>query len=607
MIEHVPVELHGALFERVAGWVRDDGFVFVHYPDPHHLEWTAPQRARRSCSSSTSRSTPTSSPPTPTAHGLYLERYERYSIWVREGDYVIAVLRPAAGVGEFHHLPAASPLARRRAPPRACAGSPARGTRASGSDAGAGARAALDLVDLRPCASPTPAASPGWPASWRRSRRAAGASSSSPRTAARARAAALPANVEVRRPRLGSGRARGARSCARCARPRRCGILARTLRRRSNWSPYLRGARSYLDLLAGELLKAGELAAWIEREGLGEAIFYDYWFENSTLALALLRRRGAVRCAVARAHRYDVFDFAWGRLGRVPFREFKAAWLDAVFAVSEDGAAYLRARFGGEAEKVRVARLGVPLPPSYPRQRPDPPLVVSCSSLNRRKRVDAIPAVLRRLRAAAALAAHRRRAGARAGSKRRRRELPDGGRAGSCRGRIDNDAVRELYAARPVSAFLSLSSSEGVPVSMMEALSFGVPVVALAVGGVGELVTAEAGTALAPDASPERVAAALAEALEPGRFDAERVRAAFAARFEAPRDLRGVLRGVALAPLGRRRARPWRRASQQRGEPLGVGCEVAASSASIGSAPPPSAAVAASTRFASRTASASRR
>ena len=345
-------------------------------------------------------------------------------------------------------------------------------------------------------------------------------------------AAELPANVEVadlgwRRPRPRREKLRALRS------PEALRILARTLRRRSNWSPYLRGARSYLDLLAGELAKADELAAWIEREGLGEAIFYDYWFENSTLALAVLRRRGAVRCAVSRAHRYDVFDFAWGRLGRVPFREFKARRLDAVFAVSEDGAAYLRARLGGDAEKVRVARLGVPLPPSYPRQRPDPPLVVSCSSLNRRKRVDAIPAVL-----------------AACGRPLRWLHIGDGPERGRVEaaaaelpaavewelpGRIDNDAVRELYATRPVSAFLSLSSSEGVPVSMMEALSCGVPVVALAVGGVAELVVPEAGIALPAGAPTERVAAALAAALEPGRFDPERVRAAFAGRFEAPR------------------------------------------------------------------------
>lgn len=343
--------------------------------------------------------------------------------------------------------------------------------------------------------------------------------------------AALPANVEVaaagrrgRRPRRRKLRALRSREALR--------VLARTLRRPSNWLPYLRGARSYLDLLAGELLKARELEAWIGRERLGEAIFYDYWLENSTLALALLRRRGVVRCAVARAHRYDVFDFAWGRLGRVPFREFKAAWLDAVFAVSEDGAAYLRERLGRDAGKVRVARLGVPLPPAYPAPRPEPPLVVSCSSLNRRKRVHAIPAVL------AACERPLRWVHIGDGPERARVEAAAAELPASVEwellGRIDNRAVSEFYAGRPASAFLSLSASEGVPVSIMEALSYGVPAVALAVGGVGEIVTPEAGIALPADAPPAAVAAALARALEPDRFDPDAVRAAFAARFEAP-------------------------------------------------------------------------
>jgi len=309
-------------------------------------------------------------------------------------------------------------------------------------------------------------------------------------------------------------------------------VLARTLRRPSNWLPYLRGARFYLDLLATELLKARGLAAWVGENGLREAIFYDYWFENSTLALAALRRLGAIRCAVSRAHRFDVFDFAWGRLGRVPFLEFKAAGLDAVFAVFDDGAAHLRRRFGRDGEKVRVARLGVPLPPSYPQSRPDPPLVVSCSSLNRRKRVHLIPEVLR--------ACGRPLRWVHIGDGPERPRVEDAAASlpatvsWELLGRIGNDAVREFYATRPVSAFLSLSESEGVPVSMMEAQSFGVPIVALAVGGVGEIVAAEAGTALPADASPEAVAAALADALEPGRFDPERIRAAFSARYEAP-------------------------------------------------------------------------
>jgi len=45
------------------------------------------------------------------------------------------------------------------------------------------------------------------------------------------------------------------------------------------------------------------------------------------------------------------------------------------------------------------------------------------------------------------------------------------------------------YLQKSIDVFLSLSESEGgTPVSMMEAQSFGVPVIATNVGGVGEIV-----------------------------------------------------------------------------------------------------------------------
>jgi len=114
VIEHIPVELHSALFGRVASWVKDDGFVFVHYPDPHHLEWCRVHRPDKlqvidqpiHADVLVANAYP---------HGLYLDRYERYSIWVREGDYVAAVLRPSAGVGEFTQLPPPRPSLARRA------------------------------------------------------------------------------------------------------------------------------------------------------------------------------------------------------------------------------------------------------------------------------------------------------------------------------------------------------------------------------------------------------------------------------------------------------------------------------------------------------------
>jgi trans-aconitate 2-methyltransferase len=108
VIEHVPLEQHDALFGSVASWVKPGGFVLLHYPNPHHLEWFHVHHPERLqivdqpihadvLLANAYR------------HDLYLSYYERYSIWIREGDYIVAVLRPAAGVGEFTRLPRPKP------------------------------------------------------------------------------------------------------------------------------------------------------------------------------------------------------------------------------------------------------------------------------------------------------------------------------------------------------------------------------------------------------------------------------------------------------------------------------------------------------------------
>lgn len=324
-------------------------------------------------------------------------------------------------------------------------------------------------------------------------------------------------------------------------------IAGRTLRHPSNWSAYGSGARVYLDLLAENLLKAQSLEAWVVENRLGEALFYDFWFENSTLALAALRSQDVIRCAVARAHRFDVFDFDDAGLRRVPFREFKAAHLDAIFPIAEESAAYMRERVGGDAAKVRLARLGVTFPPSYPRTPSNPPLVVSCSTLIPRKRVHLIPEVLQ----ACDRPLHWVHFGD--GSERERVEeaardlLPDTV-TWELRGWVDNAAIRNFYAEHAVSAFLSLSLSEGVPISMMEAQSYGVPIVALAAGSVAEIVRDGTGVLLEPESSLEAIAEALAGAIGPGRFDAERIRSLFASRFDASTNYREF--ADALVELG---------------------------------------------------------
>jgi glycosyltransferase involved in cell wall biosynthesis len=51
-----------------------------------------------------------------------------------------------------------------------------------------------------------------------------------------------------------------------------------------------------------------------------------------------------------------------------------------------------------------------------------------------------------------------------------------------------------------------VSETEGLPVSMMEAISFGVPILATDVGGCNEIVTIETGILIPKDFQPELVA-----------------------------------------------------------------------------------------------------
>ena len=280
-----------------------------------------------------------------------------------------------------------------------------------------------------------------------------------------------------------------------------------------------------------DLIKRRSLAGFVAERGLASAIFYDYWFENSTLALALLRRSGEIRTAVSRAHRFDIYDEAWD--GRpVPFRRAKAQGLDAVFVVSDSGAGYLRRHVPALRGKLTVARLGVTDPGRTCPERTDAtPLVVSCASLIPRKRVHLVPEVLSLLERPV------RWVHLGDGPERRRVEEAaarvDGAVSWELVGHVDNREVLSFYEQHHVDALLSLSLSEGLPVSMMEAQSYGIPVVACAVQGVPEIVNEDTGILVNPEASRTEVAAGLRAALEPGRFEGGRVRQLFQARFDA--------------------------------------------------------------------------
>jgi glycosyltransferase involved in cell wall biosynthesis len=73
-------------------------------------------------------------------------------------------------------------------------------------------------------------------------------------------------------------------------------------------------------------------------------------------------------------------------------------------------------------------------------------------------------------------------------------------------GMKDSDQVLDFYTSNNFDLFVNVSESEGVPISIMEAYSVGIPVVATNVGGTGEIVNDKFGRLIEKDLTPRALA-----------------------------------------------------------------------------------------------------
>ncbi|MDZ7782932.1 MAG: glycosyltransferase [Halioglobus sp.] len=82
-------------------------------------------------------------------------------------------------------------------------------------------------------------------------------------------------------------------------------------------------------------------------------------------------------------------------------------------------------------------------------------------------------------------------------------------------GTLPRTRVGEIYARERTDIFINLSESEGVPVSIMEAMSYGIPAIAPDIGGVVSLVDDQTGVLLSAEAGVEEAAQALIKVIDP--------------------------------------------------------------------------------------------
>ena len=253
-----------------------------------------------------------------------------------------------------------------------------------------------------------------------------------------------------------------------------------------------------------------------------QTVLYSYWCDDSALGLAIASQKNPEIKAVCRIHRWDVY-FDQSAVGYLPYRHFIADHLRAIFSISEDGIRAAQEDWKVETFRFKLSRLGIEAQEPVLDRNDGVFTIVSCSNLIPVKRVHLIAEAVKALDGRSPLLwVH-----IGDGTERSRIEAILEGLSSNTQvrlmGRMPNKEVFGLYRNLAPDVFINVSSSEGVPVSIMEAMSFGIPAIATDAGGNREIVNSSSGFLIPVDCSIETLETTLLSLLNDPPLDAFRM------------------------------------------------------------------------------------
>lgn len=256
------------------------------------------------------------------------------------------------------------------------------------------------------------------------------------------------------------------------------------------------------------------LSAWVKKNGTIDTA-YVYWNDVAAYAACLAKQKNLVGKVVSRSHRYDAYE-EHRPYGYMPLKRQFLDSFDKIFMLSTQAKNYYQARYGFHQKFLEISPLGVLVPFSMSNVTPDGELhLVSVSFCVPIKRIDKIvDSVCLFALERPDLKIHWTHIGDGAlkeslAARAKRIFLELSNVSFKFEGGMENSDVVRFYKERAVDLFINVSESEGIPVSIMEAMAAGVPAVASSVGGVPDLVNAENGYLLSSDPTLEEIKVAL--------------------------------------------------------------------------------------------------
>lgn len=176
--------------------------------------------------------------------------------------------------------------------------------------------------------------------------------------------------------------------------------------------------------------------------------------------------------------------------GYIPLRKKLFEKADIILPISNLVKKYIINEYDVLSSKIKVSYLGVAL-----KNELNPPnsektiKIVSCSNVIDLKRIDLIIKALAKIKDQNISWSH---FGDGPLLKKliqlSKKELDSENISFNFKGRVSNNKVLEFYKNNSVDAFINVSLHEGLPLSIMEAMSYGIPCIATSVGATSEIV-----------------------------------------------------------------------------------------------------------------------
>lgn len=229
----------------------------------------------------------------------------------------------------------------------------------------------------------------------------------------------------------------------------------------------------------------------------GKIILYTYWFTHVTTALCYYYKKSEKVSVVTRAHGIDLYEYR--NENYIPLRKFTIKHLKRFYFVSEKGKEYITKLYPKYKNKYYTYPLGVKCHGNINK------LIdynkfhfVSCSNVDKNKNVglilDALINIAKNYQTLNFIWTH-------FGDGNLLNELKKRARKNKLKnieinfvGYKENSIILDFYEKEPINVFITTSLSEGGrPISVQEALSYGIPVIATNVGGIPEIVNNDNG------------------------------------------------------------------------------------------------------------------